>query len=429
MTRPVVGYAGLTHLGLVSAAASASKGFRTVGFDPNAALVTRIASGDLPIAEPDLDLLLREHGARLSWSADTAALGTCDVVYIASDVPTDGRGISDLTGITVLIEQVAAALKPGALLVVLCQVPPGFTRALPLSKDRVFYQVETLVFGRAIERATLPERFIVGLDDPARALPAPWRTFLEGFGAPILPMRYESAELCKIAINCCLVAQVSVANTLAGIAERIGADWREIVPALRLDRRIGEHAYLAPGLGLSGGNLERDLATVISLAEETGAEASIIPAFIANSRHRRAWALGTLHETVLGRTRDAVIGILGLAYKEHTHSTKNSPALFLLDHLGDWPVRLYDPLVPAEATGHPRATECRDAAAVADGVDALVLMTPWPQFRQLDPHDLRRRMRGRAVIDPYGLLDGARVAAAGLDHFTLGAPPRRTGHA
>ncbi len=429
MTRPTVGYAGLTHLGLVSAAAAASKGFRTIGYDADPALVGRIAAGDLPVAEPDLDLLLREHGARLSWSADPAALAACDLVYVASDVPTDAHGVSELSGITALIERVALALRPGALLIVLCQVPPGFTRALALPKDRVFYQVETLVFGRAVERATLPERFIVGLDDPGRAMPAPWRTFLEGFGAPILPMRYESAELCKIAINCCLVAQVSVANTLAGVAERIGADWREIVPALRLDRRIGEHAYLAPGLGLSGGNLERDLATVTALALATGAEAGIIPAFVANSAHRRAWALGTLHEAVLGGRADAVIGVLGLADKEHTQSTKNAPALFLLDHLRDWPVRLYDPLVPAEAAGHPRATECADAAAVADGADALVLMTPWPQFRQLDPQDLRRRMRGRTIIDPYALLDGARVAAAGLDHFTLGAPARRTGHA
>ena len=107
-------------------------------------------------------------------------------------------------------------------------------------------------------------------------------------------MRYESAELAKIAINCCLVASVTVANTLAELSERIGADWSEIVPALKLDARIGQYAYLAPGLGIAGGNLERDLATIERLSE-TAAPSRRDRAFVANSRHRRDWALRTLH--------------------------------------------------------------------------------------------------------------------------------------
>ena len=103
------------------------------------------------------------------------------------------------------------------------------------------------MFGWAVERATQPERFIVGCADPIRPLPRPYTMLLDAFDCPILPMRYESAELAKIAINCCLVASVSVANTLADLSERIGADWHEIAPALRLDRRIGAHSYLSPG--------------------------------------------------------------------------------------------------------------------------------------------------------------------------------------
>ena len=186
----------------------------------------------------------------------------------------------------------------------LCQVPPGFTRRLPLDPARLFYQVETLVFGRAVERATKPERFIVGCADPARPLPEAYATLLGAFDCPILPMRYESAELAKIAINCCLVASVSVANTLADLSERIGADWHEIAPALRLDRRIGPYSYLAPGLGIAGGNLERDLATVLRLSEATGSEASVIAAFINNSRSRRDWVLRLIHREVLPRKAD-----------------------------------------------------------------------------------------------------------------------------
>ena len=99
-------------------------------------------------------------------------------------------------------------------------------------------------------------------------------------------MRYESAELAKISINCCLVASVTVANTLAEFCERIGADWSEIVPALKLDRRIGPYAYLTPGLGIAGGNLERDLATVQRLSDAHGTEAGLISAWPPTAGYR-----------------------------------------------------------------------------------------------------------------------------------------------
>jgi UDPglucose 6-dehydrogenase len=423
MSAPVVGFAGLTHLGLVSALAVASKGFRVVGYDTDAARVRDIAAGRLPVVEPGLDALARGCAQRISFSSQVKDLGACDLVYISTDVPTDDRGESDLSGISASIAQVIASLSSRALLVVLCQVPPGFTRALPLPSERLFYQVETLVFGRAVARATRPERYIVGCADAEKALPEAFAAVLGAFGCPILPMRYESAELAKIAINCCLVASVTIANTLAELSERIGADWREIVPALKLDARIGQGAYLAPGLGIAGGNLERDLATIARLSQETGSEASVIHAFVANSRHRRDWATRVLHDEV--RKADALIGILGLAYKENTHSTKNSPSLALISTLAPWRLKVYDPVVSASAANHPRAEGAASALAAAEGVDALAIMTPWPAFRELKPAELARVMAGCAVLDPYRMLDGHAVVAAGLDYLTLGAPPHR----
>jgi UDPglucose 6-dehydrogenase len=418
-----VGFAGLTHLGLVSAVGTASKGFSVVGYDPDIERVSSIHTGKLPVVEPELDALFAANASRQTWSDKVEDLGRCEIVYIATDVPTDDRGRSDLSSIAALIGRVMPALNPSALLVMLCQVPPGFTRKLPLAPERLYYQVETLVFGRAVERATQPERFIVGCADPAKPLPAPYAALLGAFGCPILPMRYESAELAKIAINCCLVASVSVANTLAELSEGVGADWHEIVPALRLDRRIGPYSYLVPGLGIAGGNLERDLATVLRLSEEVGSEASVIASFLGNSRHRRDWALRTLHREVLAVKPDATLGVLGLAYKENTHSTKNSPSLELISHLKHLQLRLFDPIVPASAAGHAKAVGAKDALDAAHGVDALLLMTPWPEFRKLAPADLAKAMAGRVVIDPYRLLDPVQVCAAGLHHHSLGAGP------
>ena len=425
MSKPVIGFAGMTHLGINSAAAAAGQGAGTVCFDTDAAVIAKLKSGKLPILEPGLPDLIEQNKPRILYTAEVGDLKRCSVVYIAADVPTDDQGLSDLSGIRALIETVAAGLGRDAILVILCQVPPGFTRNLSLPKERLYYQVETLIFGRAVERAMHPERFIVGCAEPDRPLPQAFHAFLSVFGCPILPMRYESAELAKISINCCLVASVTVANTLAELSERIGADWSEIAPALKLDKRIGPHAYLSPGLGLAGGNLERDLATVLRFAEATGSEVGVIESFVRNSRHRRDWVLRTLHTEVLATNPKAVIGVLGLAYKENTHSTKNSPSLALIAQLKPWRLRVHDPVVQASAVAHPEATGCATALEAAQGVDALVIMTPWPAFRELKATALAEAMSGRAIIDPYRMLNAAEVAVAGLDHFTLGAPPCR----
>jgi UDPglucose 6-dehydrogenase len=249
-----------------------------------------------------------------------------------------------------------------------------------------------------------------------------FETYLRAFKCPILPMRYESAELAKIAINCCLVSSISVANTLAELCERIGADWSEIAPALKLDRRIGRYAYLAPGLGIAGGNLERDLATVRRLSETNGTEAGLIAAWLRNSRYRRDWPLRQLQQRVLSRLGEPVIGVLGVTYKENTHSIKNSPAVALIKALTGCRLRVFDPAVRAAAEWHPRMTVTDDALAACDGADALVIMTPWPQFRDLEPAAVASRLRGRIVVDPFSMLDRAAATSAGLEHVVLGAP-------
>jgi UDPglucose 6-dehydrogenase len=425
MTRPAIGFAGMTHLGVNSAAAAAARGFPTVWFDPERAQIERLERGELPVVEPGLADLVHKHRDRIRHAADPKSLRECAVVYIACDVPTDECGNSDLARVRDLFHTIAADLARDAVLVVLCQVPPGFTRSLAWPERQRYYQVETLVFGRAVERAMHPERFIVGCAEPSAALPAPYRTLLEAFGCPILPMRYESAELAKIAINCCLVASVTVSNTLAELSERIGADWNEVGPALRLDRRIGQHAYLSPGLGLSGGNLERDLATVLRLAGETGAEAGLIRSFADNSRHRRDWVLRTLHREVLSGKHDAVIAVLGLAYKENTDSTKNSAALALIRHLQPWRLQIHDPVVHARAVDHPQTARFATPLETAAQADALVITTPWPEYRELAADELACRMRGRVIVDPFRVLDGRAAVAEGFDYFTLGVPALR----
>ncbi len=234
-------------------------------------------------------------------------------------------------------------------------------------------------------------------------------------------MAYESAELAKISINFCLVASISVANTLAEVCEHVGADWSDIVPALKLDRRIGPSAYLTPGLGIAGGNLERDLRTVIKIGEAENTDVGVARAWLANSAHRKEWTWKTLKTKVLGANPDVTIAILGLAYKENTHSTKNSPSLALLEHLRGKTVKVHDPVVPATVAQWTKAAA--DPLAAVKDADVLVIATPWPQYRDLKPAELARAMKGKTVLDPYRVLDGRACAAAGFTYYTLGMPP------
>ena len=421
--QAVLGFAGMTHLGLVSGIAAAEKGFTVVCYDPDAARIAALARGELPVSEPRLDDLAAKNKARLAFAAASSALKACDVVFVAPDVATDDQGNSSLDTIDNLLDAVFTATREDAVIVVLSQVPPGFTRGKQRENRMLYYQVETLIFGRAVERALLPERYIVGCADPSAPLPAAYATTLAQYACPVLPMRYESAELAKISINMCLVASVSVANTLAELCENIGADWAEIVPALKLDKRIGAYSYLAPGLGIAGGNLERDLATVCSFADRYGTDAGVVRAWVANSRHRRDWALRTVYREVLSRLDDPVIAVLGLAYKQDTHSIKNSPSIALLEYLKPFRVRVFDPVVPGSAAPNPRRHDATSELDACTGADALVVMTPWPQFGKLNAVAIAQCMQGRVAIDPYAILNAGECQSAGLRRLTLGVRP------
>jgi len=421
MSKVKVAFVGMTHLGLNSAAAAAVRGHDVVGFDPDQALVSRLSEGNLPVAEPGLDDAVANHRDLLRFSSSLEDVRAADVVYVAPDVPTDDEGTADVQPVRSLVEMVSPVLKPGATLVVLSQVQPGFCVSLDLPGDMLFYQVETLVFGQALDRALNPERYIVGCSAPEQPLPDQYQALLESYDCPILPMKYESAELAKIAINCCLVASVTTANTLAELCEGIGADWSEIVPALRLDRRIGQHSYIVPGLGISGGNLERDLAAVVRMGAAAGTDTSSIAAAISNSRYRKNWVLRQLHDKVLHAGTKPQIGVLGIAYKKDTASVKNSPSVGLMLALQGYNIVAFDPVAKLPNEIDQATVELAESAlAVADNSDVVVIMTPWDEFSKIAPAELIKRMKGKLLIDPFAVIDGKLAHMAGLEYHTLG---------
>ena len=181
----------------------------------------------------------------------------CDLVFISQDVKTDSKGNSDHQSLRKLINRAIKNMNKKSILIVLSQMKPGFIRSIKINHKNLYHQVETLIFGKAINRALNPERIIIGCENKLRKIDKTYLYYLKKFNCPIIKMSYESAEIAKISINLLLASSITTTNMLSEVCEKFSADWNEILPALRLDKRIGRFSYIKPGLGISGGNIER----------------------------------------------------------------------------------------------------------------------------------------------------------------------------
>jgi UDPglucose 6-dehydrogenase len=414
-------FLGMSHLGINYAAAWSSFGQPTIGFDPDAELVERLQAGDLPIQEPGLPELLQRSGECLKFSSDLSGLRGCELAIVARDVPTDEDNNSDLAPVRELIDMALEYLDSTATLVVMSQIPPGFMRELSKRvRNPVYYWVETLIFGAAVRRALHPERIIIGCAEPSLALPSVLADGLERFGCPLLPMGYESAELTKTAINLYLIGSVTYANTLSELCEAVGANWSEMVPALRLDARIGPAAYLRPSLGIAGGNLERDLVTLRKLCGDGLVDPTFLDGLIDYNAHRLDWVQRQLERRVFTAGSKPLLAVWGLTYKKNTRSTKNSPSLRVISALnGRAHVRAWDPAI---APGELQiAAEVLDDQYLAlHGADALLVMADWDQFGDADLSQLRHSMRRPLVVDCAGVLERRRSEMQGIEYVGMG---------
>lgn len=418
-----IGYSGLSHLGLVHAVASASKGLKIIARDSSLSKIENLQNSHTDINEPLLTELLINNKKNLKFTTEVKDLVNCDIIFVSLDVETDISGKSELSFVSNSIEEILEVIDTSSILVILSQIPPGFTRKINnrYSKFLIYCQVETLVFGEAIDRALFPERFIVGCMGPNIKLNKKYRKFLKMFNCPVLPMLYESAELTKISINAFLAASVTMSNTLAEISEIIGANWSDVIPSLKLDKRIGQYSYVKPGLGLSGGNIERDLYTIAQLGKKCGTHFNTVNAIIENSQHRKDWLWRIFKETRTFEIKNSRIAVLGLSYKENTSSIKNAPSIDFIRQLSEYRVSVHDPVVkttlPDFVTFYEKIYDC-----IKD-VDLLVLATPWSDYKNLDLARVKEIMKGITVIDPFELINYDLAREMGFLHICLGKKP------
>ena len=407
MTSLKLGFFGMSHLGLVYSTVYAHLGFDVLCYDSSNPLVLNLRNGLFPINEPGLDELALANKKRITYSSKLEDASLCDLAFLSLDVATDENGNAILKNLELLIEEVDSALPPHVPLIILSQIPIGFCDEKLKSMSRVLiYQVETLVFGNAVHRAIAPERIIIGFSSTAAKLPAEYLLTLQTFDCPKFTISYKSAELCKMAINFFLASTITSTNFLSEICEVVGANWNEVTPALKLDQRIGKFAYLSPGLGISGGNLERDINALRKVAATSQSQSEKFAKVILEmSTYQKGWAQKHLRKLIEESERNQnVIGLWGLSYKENTDSMKNSPSMEFLKSLpNDVQVIAFDPLVKSLPISNPNSTLAEDHMTMLAKVDALFILTPWKHFKK-NLSDVLRAFNGSLIVDPYSCI-------------------------
>jgi UDPglucose 6-dehydrogenase len=427
-----IGLIGLWHMGTVAAAGLASLGHDVRATDPDARTVAALGRGEPPVFEPHLaDAVKREQSAgRLHFVASVEeAVDGAEAVYVTFDTPVDESDHSDLTPIFDAVDAImvaAAKIPRGVLIVVMSQVPAGTIAQLharlteaPALTVRLIYQPENLRLGRALETFLAPDFLVVGASDPDDA--QDFLRLYRGIETHVLPMSWESAELSKHAVNAFLASSISFANELADLAEISGADVREVMQVLRRDRRIGPQAFLDPGPGFSGGTLARDVQTLRGLGARASVPTRLLDAALEVNRGR----LARLEERVAdacGGLRGATIALLGLTYKPGTSTLRRSASLEFAARLtsAGARVRAHDPQVRVECPETRGVMLAADPYAAAEAADAVVLMTPWPEFRALDFARLRASLARPVLVDAHNFLDRSAAGAAGLAYWGVG---------
>ena len=426
---------GAGYVGLVSAACFSEFGWQVTCVDKDPKRLQELDAGRSPIYEPGLDDLMQRNmqAGRLQFTADLAgAVQDAAVVFLAVGTPMRrGDGYADLSHVFAAVEEFAPHLESFAVITTKSTVPVGTSREIEarlrqLRPDLDFAicsNPEFLREGSAIQDFTHPDRVLVGTDsDAAREVLDRLYRPLALRGSPVMFVSRESAELAKYAANAFLALKISFINEVADLCEEVGADVQQVAAAIGKDRRIGDK-FLHPGPGYGGSCFPKDVSALIRTGRENKAPLSIIEQVERVNHERKIAMSGRIEEAAGGSLRGKTIGILGVTFKPNTDDMRDAPSLVIVPMLLERgaQVRVFDPQGRKQAEPMlPGVVWCQSALDVADGADAVSVLTEWNEFRALDLKELRRRMKGNALVDLRNIFVGKAAEEAGLAYRGVG---------
>jgi UDPglucose 6-dehydrogenase len=423
--REPIGVIGTGYVGLVTAAGFAELGSEVHCIDIDAGKIERLNKGEIPIWEPGLEDLVAKNRERMHFSTNLAdALENARLLFVAVGTPPTYSGDADLSAVYSVVDAMPPSDRHA--LVMKSTVPVGTGEAVKrrfVETGKAGFRYvscpEFLKEGSAVKDFLNPDRVVVGDDgdwagDAVVDLYAP-------LDAPLVRTDTRSAEMVKLASNAFLATKISFINEIANVCEETGADVTEVARGMGLDDRIGPK-FLQAGIGFGGSCFPKDVSALKQLAGNSGYHFQLLNSVIEVNELQKRRVIQKLNKH-LGPLVGKRIGMLGLAFKPNTDDMREASSLVLSARLlaDGAQVQAYDPVAEEEARKLISGVDFMPTAAEAvDDTDAVILVTEWPEFGELDLADVAARMRGSLLVDGRNFIDPDRAREAGLTYEGIG---------
>jgi len=428
---------GTGYVGLVSGACFAEFGVNVTCVDRDEDKIKRLKNGEVSIYEPGLDDLVKGNAeaGRLVFTTDLkSAIAGADAIFIAVGTPSRrGDGHADLSYVHGAAMDIAGHLKDYAVIVTKSTVPVGTGRqveqiirtACPDLEFDVASNPEFLREGSAINDFMRPDRVVIGAEtERAQKVMQQLYRALYLIETPILFTALETAELIKYAANTFLATKISFINEIADLCEKVGADVHDVARGIGLDGRIGRK-FLHPGPGYGGSCFPKDTLALVKTAQDSGAPLRIVEAVVQVNEQRKVRMAEKIILACDGDVKSKTIAVLGLTFKPNTDDMRESASLAIVPALqkAGAAVRAFDPEGMDEAKGLlSDVTYCDDAYDAMSGADAVVLLTEWNQFRNLDLERVKTLLTSPNMIDLRNVYSPDDMKTAGFSYTCVGRP-------
>jgi UDPglucose 6-dehydrogenase len=423
---------GVGYVGLVTAACFSDLGNRVVALDVDDQRVENLKKGIMPIYEPGLEELVKRNvqSGRLTFTTSYEdALKGAEFAFIAVGTPSGVDGNADLKYVESAARSIAENMTAPIIIINKSTVPIGtgdwvsdiVNSAQPKPIDfAVVSCPEFLREGSAIADFMSPHRNVIGsLDMDAANKVAQLHLALR---APIVITDLRTAEMIKYASNAFLATKISFINELADVCEAYGADVKEVAAGMGYDARIGRH-FLDAGLGWGGSCFPKDVQALVFMAKEKGLNPRILKDVVDVNYDRRGAVAVNVQSMLRGSLKGKTVGLLGLAFKENTDDMRDAPSIDIANALiaDGAVVRGYDPIARDTAAPLMPAVEIfDDMYRMAEGCDALVVVTPWNEFKQLDLDKVKGLLKTPVIYDGRNIYDPARMKELGFTYQAIG---------
>ncbi len=427
---------GAGYVGLVTATCLADLGNEVICIDVDEKRIEGLKKGIMPIFEPGLAELVEQNCEqdRLSFSLSMEeGVRVSEVIFVAVGTPPKDGGGVDLKFVEAVAAEIAAHMNGYKVIVNKSTVPAGTgARMQDLIRGRqngdfdfdIVSNPEFLREGSAINDFKRPDRIVLGCTsqralDIMRALYDPLS--IPPLETPIIATNVESAEMIKYASNAFLATKISFINEIANVCELVGADIDTVAKGMGMDTRIGPR-FLHAGIGYGGSCFPKDTEGLLEIARDAGYDLRIVEAVMKVNDEQPLRVIDKLRNA-LGDLSGCTIGLLGLSFKPNTDDLRAAPSQLIIEslHAAGAKIKAYDPVAGEEAAKHKWPVElCRSAYATVAGCDAMVVVTEWDAFKELDLVRIRKSMRNQVLIDGRNIYDPAVVAEAELQYDGFG---------